>query len=258
MIMIYTQKSLKAVTQGDAGEEEEAVEPPHKRSKKDKRDKMCKREVPCSAFGSTPFTSVNPTAESTPTPPSPSSSDVAIYFSTNRIVIHAPPNEDSVSPVLAFDQLNVPSKLRDALTSQGFERPTPIQACAWPALINGKDVVGVAETGSGKTLAFGIPALAKLLAVEPRPTKSKSKAGGVSTLVIAPTRELAIQTYETMEAFGRPWGVGCLCVFGGVDKDSQRRELQGKGSKAGELRIVVGTPGRLLDFVEERCLDLSR
>jgi ATP-dependent RNA helicase DBP3 len=67
-----------------------------------------------------------------------------------------------------------------------------------------------------------------------------------------------MQTYETLEAIGRPWGVGCLCLYGGVDKNTQRPELQGKGEKSGKLRIVVGTPGRLLDFVEEGCLDLSR
>lgn len=80
----------------------------------------------------------------------------------------------------------------------------------------------------------------------------------MSTLVVAPTRELAMQTYETLEAIGRPWGVGCLCLYGGVDKNTQRKELQGKGEKIGHLKIVVGTPGRLLDFVEEGCLNLSR
>lgn len=124
-------------------------------------------------------------------------------------------------------------------------------------MIKGKDVVGVAETGSGKTLAFGIPALAKLLTPN-KSIKSDSKAAFVSTLVVAPTRELAMQTYETLEAIGRPWGVGCLCLYGGVDKNTQRKELQGKGEKIGHLKIVVGTPGRLLDFVEEGCLNLSR
>lgn len=226
-----------------------------KKSERGRREKKLKQdEAQDFMVALTPSTSINPTAETTPVPLCSSESEVSTYFSQNRIAIHAPPNEVSLPPVLVFNQLNVPSELRNVLLGLGFERPTPIQACAWPALIKGKDVVGVAETGSGKTLAFGIPALAKLFSM----TKSTSKSSFVSTLVVAPTRELAIQTYETLEAIGRPRGVGCICLYGGVDKNTQRKELQGKGGKAGELRVVVGTPGRLLDFVEEGCLNLSR
>ena len=211
-----------------------------------------------STVGLTAPTSLNRTTDNTPLPFCASASEVSTYLTENSVTIHAPPHEDPLPPVLTFNQLNVPLELRNALLDQGFERPTPIQACAWPALIKGKDVVGVAETGSGKTLAFGIPALAKLIAPNPSVKGSKTTSSFVSTLVVAPTRELAMQTYETLEAIGRPLGVGCLCLYGGVDKNTQRKELQRKGEGAGRLRIVVGTPGRLLDFVEEGCLDLSR
>ncbi|KAF8575919.1 DEAD-domain-containing protein [Ramaria rubella] len=224
-----------------------------KKSKRDKKDKKRKREEEQNA--STPSTSLDTTSPA----PAPASSalDASTYLSENRITIHATPGGESHSPVLDFNQLDVPSNLRKALLDQGFKQPTPIQACAWTPLLRGKDVVGVAETGSGKTLAFGVPALAKLLASGPSKVKSKSKSASVSTLVVAPTRELAIQTYETLEVMGRPWGIGCMCVYGGVEKDAQRKELQGRGPKTGELRIIVGTPGRLLDFLEEGCLDLS-
>ncbi|KAF8523109.1 DEAD-domain-containing protein [Hysterangium stoloniferum] len=223
--------------------------------KKDKKTK--KNREDSSTLVETASTSLNATAETTPSPVAASPSDVSAFLTKNRITIHTPEGDDSDVPVLAFDQLDVPSHLRDALLKQGFKHPTPIQSCSWSALLKGKDVVGVAETGSGKTLAFGVPALAKIL-TSGGDLKSKSKSSDISTLVVAPTRELAMQTYDTLEAIGRPWGIGCLCLYGGVDKDAQRNELQGKGSKAGKVRIVVGTPGRLLDLVEEGCLDLSR
>jgi len=229
------------------------------KEKKEKKRKL--KELQAVSADATPATSVQPTAETTPVPAGASASDISAFLTENGISIQPPPGEPSISPILTFNQLDVQQQLRDILLSQGFKKPTPIQSCSWPALLKGKDVVGVAETGSGKTLAFGVPALSKLLGEENSSIKVKSKgdkSSGVTTLIIAPTRELAMQTYDTLEVIGRPWGIGCLCVYGGVDKDSQRKELQGKGSKKGQLRIVVGTPGRLLDFAEEGCLDLSR
>ncbi|KIJ32062.1 hypothetical protein M422DRAFT_783601 [Sphaerobolus stellatus SS14] len=226
-------------------EEEAAVD--GEDSKKEKKEKKRKREEKRDSSNPTPVASA------------PSSSDVSAFLAEHRIKIHTPEGHPSSSAILTFDQLPVQSQLRDALVNQGFKTPTPIQSCAWPALLDGKDVVGVAETGSGKTLAFGVPALSKLLA-KGLPTDKESKSNtstNVTTLVVAPTRELAMQTYDTLEALGRQWGIGCLCVYGGVDKDPQRKELQGRGPKKGALRIVVGTPGRLLDFAEEGCLDLS-
>ena len=104
---------------------------------------------------------------------------------------------------------------------------------------------------SGKTLAFGLPALVRL-ANEAQPAQKKSKKGGaVSVLVVAPTRELALQTHETLEKLGEPLGIASVAVFGGVDKGAQIKALKG-------ARIVVGTPGRILDLVNDGACDLSR
>ncbi|KAG1845107.1 P-loop containing nucleoside triphosphate hydrolase protein [Suillus subalutaceus] len=133
--------------------------------------------------------------------------------------------------------------------------PTPIQACTWPPALKGKDVVGIAETGSGKTLAFGIPALAQLIA---SPKKPKKKESTISVLVVAPTRELAIQTHDALSALGAPFGIASVAVFGGVPKDPQIKALANGNADGKITRIVVGTPGRIIDLVHDGACDLSR
>lgn len=119
---------------------------------------------------------------------------------------------------------------------------------------------------SGKTLAFGIPALSHLLsspaAPTPKQSKSKTKDGAapqISVLVVAPTRELALQTHDTLAALGAPLGIASVAVFGGVAKDAQVRLLRSADRAHSGLatRIVVGTPGRILDLVTEGACDLS-
>ncbi|KIJ04739.1 hypothetical protein PAXINDRAFT_94366, partial [Paxillus involutus ATCC 200175] len=168
-----------------------------------------------------------------------------------------------VIPVTSFDQLCIPDALKIAF--QGFKEPTPIQACAWPPALQGHDVVGIAETGSGKTLAFGIPALARLISVPPSSTnnskKSKSNSKSTSTisvLVVAPTRELAIQTHDSLSSLGAPFNIASVAVFGGVDKAPQIKALTSGNREGRVTRIVVGTPGRILDLVNEGTCDLSR
>ncbi|KIK02315.1 hypothetical protein K443DRAFT_97176 [Laccaria amethystina LaAM-08-1] len=161
-----------------------------------------------------------------------------------------------VKPIIAFAQLNVPSELQSSFA--GFKEPTPIQACTWPPALEGRDVVGIAETGSGKTLAFGIPALSRLIESN---FKSSSKSGKstISILVLAPTRELAIQTHDTLAALGKPFGIASVAVFGGVPKDPQVKMLKNASmAKDGmTTRIIVGTPGRILDLMQEGVCDLS-
>lgn len=103
---------------------------------------------------------------------------------------------------------------------------------------------------SGKTLAFGIPALSRLIAA------GTPVSPGVSILVVAPTRELAIQTHDTLLELGRPFGIGSVAVFGGVPKEGQVKLLR---KKVGGVvtKIVVGTPGRILDLMQEGVCDLS-
>jgi ATP-dependent RNA helicase DBP3 len=99
-------------------------------------------------------------------------------------------------------------------------------------------------------MAFSLPALAHITEKVDKDSKGKGKP---SILVVAPTRELALQTQETMERVGEPFGIKSVCVFGGVDKGPQKRALASKDS-----RIIVGTPGRLLDLANEGACDLSR
>ena len=132
----------------------------------------------------------------------------------------------------------------------GFSNPTPIQAQCWPVLASGRDIIGIAETGSGKTLAFSIPALAHLKhRVE---TESKSKPGFPKMLIVSPTRELAMQSQEVLEAAGKSCGVRSVCVYGGVPKWTQKEALK-KG-----VEVVVATPGRLIDLINEGVCDLSQ
>ena len=111
---------------------------------------------------------------------------------------------------------------------------------------------------SGKTLAFGIPALSRLV----KSTSESSLTSGTSTvsiLVVAPTRELAIQTHETLSTLGKPFCIASVAVFGGVSKEPQVRMLKnaGKGKDGMVTRIIVGTPGRILDLMQEGVCDLS-
>lgn len=168
-----------------------------------------------------------------------STAEINAFLTKNAIAIFG-----DVTPILSFDALTLPPALRGAFAD--FKEPTPIQACCWPPALEGRDVVGIAETGSGKTLAFGIPALSRL---------NENPTNGVSVLVVAPTRELAIQTHDTMSSLGQHLGISSVAIFGGVDKGPQVRQLAGKGKFP--TKIVVGTPGRILDLVNDRALDLS-
>ncbi|KAL5518481.1 DBP3 [Sanghuangporus vaninii] len=162
---------------------------------------------------------------------------------------------DELRPILSFSSLlpRIPEPLHSAFAS--FKEPTPIQACSWPASLDGKDVIGIAETGSGKTLAFGIPAICRIVSNQSnssKPKKSKSKQGQISVLAVAPTRELALQTHETFRELGKPFGLTSIAVYGGVDKAPQRQALKDKSAA-----MIVGTPGRMLDLVNDGSCDLS-
>ena len=111
---------------------------------------------------------------------------------------------------------------------------------------------------SGKTLAFGLPALSRLI-TSPTPSSKKNKGTTtVSVLVVAPTRELAIQTHDTLSALGEPFGIASVAVFGGVDKAPQVKTLKNANKDGKTTRIIVGTPGRILDLVNDGACDLSR
>lgn len=154
-----------------------------------------------------------------------------------------------MKPIISFSGLPISPELSQCFAK--FKEPTPIQAGTWPAALEGKDVVGIAETGSGKTIAFGIPALQRLIT---------SGTNGITTLVVAPTRELALQTHDNLIELGKPFGIGSVAVFGGVPKEPQVKLLKKiTSSKKGDTttRIIVGTPGRILDLISEGACDLS-
>jgi ATP-dependent RNA helicase RhlE len=144
-----------------------------------------------------------------------------------------------------FSDLGLAAPLQQALAAKGYDNPTPIQAQAIPALLEGRDLCGIAQTGTGKTAAFALPSLHRLSAqFKPRPPK------GCRMLVLAPTRELASQIAESFVAYGKNLRLSVLTVFGGVPINRQIRQL------AAGVDILVATPGRLLDLIDQRALTL--
>jgi ATP-dependent RNA helicase DeaD len=142
----------------------------------------------------------------------------------------------------SFEELQLPAFLMQALTDVGYETPSAIQTMTIPPLLAGKDLVGQAQTGTGKTAAFALPILARL---DPKLTKPQA-------LVLAPTRELAIQVAEAFQKYARhSKGFKVLPIYGGSDYRTQLRQLQ-RG-----VQVIVGTPGRVMDHMRRGSLDLS-
>ena len=143
----------------------------------------------------------------------------------------------------------MPELLR-AVTEHGYTVPTPIQAQAIPVVISGQDLLAAAQTGTGKTAGFTLPVLQRLA---PMATKSFSPAlHPVRCLILTPTRELAIQVHESVRTYGKYLPLRSFCVYGGVNINPQIEEL-----KRG-VEILVATPGRLLDLLQQKALTLSK
>ena len=154
-----------------------------------------------------------------------------------------------MNPVFRFDQCGFGDDLLQCCV--GFQAPSAIQATCWPIVLSGRDLVGVAATGSGKTLAFGLPALTHIQA-----NRNLQKGAGGKTklpqcLIMSPTRELAMQIAEVLVEAGKPAGLRTVCCYGGVPKRDQQQEIR-QG-----VDVVVATPGRLQDLVEDCSLRLS-
>lgn len=149
-----------------------------------------------------------------------------------------------------FDTLGLAAPLLQAIADTGYTTPTPIQAQAIPLALKGLDLMAGAQTGTGKTAAFALPVLQKLL---PLASASTSPAKHpIRALVLTPTRELAIQVEESVKAYAKHTALRSLVVYGGVDIKTQTPHL-----KTG-VEILVATPGRLLDHVEQKTLSLSQ
>ena len=147
---------------------------------------------------------------------------------------------------MIFEDLKLEDPILKAIEKQGYTNPTPIQEQAIPILLNGHDLLGVAQTGTGKTAAFGIPILNHLLKENNTVGKRKIKA-----LVVTPTRELAIQIAESFRAYGQFTNLRNTVIFGGVKQSKQVASLQ-QG-----VDILVATPGRLLDLMNQGYISFS-
>jgi ATP-dependent RNA helicase RhlE len=146
---------------------------------------------------------------------------------------------------LTFEQLGVIEPILKALAAQGYTNPTPIQQQAIPDVLNGRDLLGCAQTGTGKTAAFAIPVLQNLSKDIPRGYRH------IRTLVLTPTRELAVQIHESFETYGKYTGIKQEVIFGGVSQHAQTIALR-NGTD-----VLIATPGRLLDLMNQGYVHLD-
>ncbi|KAK4939826.1 ATP-dependent RNA helicase dbp2 [Elasticomyces elasticus] len=150
-------------------------------------------------------------------------------------------------PVHTFDEAGFPAYVMSEVKAQGFPAPTAIQSQGWPMALSGRDVVGIAETGSGKTLTYCLPAIVHINA-----QPLLAPGDGPIVLVLAPTRELAVQIQQEMTKFGKSSRIRNTCVYGGVPKGGQIRDLS-RG-----VEVCIATPGRLIDMLESGKTNLRR
>jgi ATP-dependent RNA helicase RhlE len=144
-----------------------------------------------------------------------------------------------------FTDFGLAAPLLKALDSEGYTTPTPIQAQAIPGVMAGRDLQGIAQTGTGKTAAFALPILHRLAADKRQPERK-----GARVLVLSPTRELASQIGESFKTYGRHMGVTVAVIFGGVKYGAQHKAM------ANGVDVLVATPGRLLDHLQEKTITL--
>jgi len=150
-------------------------------------------------------------------------------------------------PVTSFEEASFPGYVLAEVDKAGFTAPTPIQAQGWPMALLGRDLVGLAETGSGKTLAYLLPAVVHINA-----QPLLERGDGPIVLILAPTRELAVQIEEECHKFGASSKIKHTCVYGGAPKGPQIRDLNNG------VEIVIATPGRLIDMLDSRVTNLRR
>src|SRR5215218_262946 len=143
-----------------------------------------------------------------------------------------------------FSELQLSSSLKNSLAYHGFVQPTPVQAQAIPPALQGRDVIATAQTGTGKTLAFVLPILERLL--------KTPHSHGVEAVILSPTRELAIQINETFAKLASNTNIRAAVVVGGLNEQSQLRQI-----RAG-ARVLIATPGRLVDFLDRRLVNLAK
>lgn len=150
---------------------------------------------------------------------------------------------------MTFQEFGLSRKITDAIAEEGYQTPSEIQSAAIPVALQGRDILGCAQTGTGKTAAFALPVLQKL---SERPLLSEKGKRVVRALVLTPTRELAAQIYDSFKSYGRYLDLQSAVVVGGVSQVHHKEVLE-HGTD-----ILIATPGRLLDYVGQKQIDLSR
>src|SRR5689334_7240100 len=148
---------------------------------------------------------------------------------------------------MSFDTLGLSPAILRALSDLGYATPTPVQAEAIPLVLAGRDLLAGSQTGTGKTAAFTLPLLQRLFPDGKRPAQP---TGRVRALVLTPTRELAVQIHESVRAYGKHLPLQSAQVFGGVGMSPQVQALR-RG-----LDVLIATPGRLIDHMQQRTVDL--
>lgn len=154
-------------------------------------------------------------------------------------------NEVPMQPLQAFTQCPFPQALQQEIQKAGFTKPSQIQAYAWPIALQGHDVIGIAATGSGKTIAFLFPAFMHIL-------NHRLTGRDPALLVLAPTRELAVQIEKESVRFGASSNIRTVCAYGGAPKGQQLSQMRGG------CHCLIATPGRLNDFLEGRQIKLDQ
>lgn len=157
-------------------------------------------------------------------------------------------NQNEGETILLFKNLNIIEPIQKSLRQVGYTKATPIQEKAIPSLLEGTDLLGCAQTGTGKTAAFAIPIL-QGLSTEQRSTKGNKR---IKALILAPTRELALQIGENFKIYGKYLALKTLVIFGGVSQHPQTQALNNG------IDILVATPGRLLDLINQRFISLKQ
>ncbi|MDY3358793.1 MAG: DEAD/DEAH box helicase, partial [Clostridium celatum] len=147
---------------------------------------------------------------------------------------------------MLFKDLNIIKPILNSIEESGYEKPTAIQEKSIPSILAGRDILGCAQTGTGKTAAFAIPILQRIIAEKKVDNERKLKA-----LIVAPTRELAIQIGENVTTYSKYLDIKSTVIFGGVNQSSQVRKI-----KSG-VDVLIATPGRLIDLSNQRHVDLK-
>ena len=144
---------------------------------------------------------------------------------------------------MSFASFGLSAELVRAVTERGYTEPTPIQAQAIPVVLKGGDLMGGAQTGTGKTAGFTLPLLQRLM------EKNVAGKSHIRALVLTPTRELAAQVEESVREYGKYLPLKSMMMFGGVNINPQIKQLHGR------VDILVATPGRLLDHLQQKTVD---